>query len=152
MLGKVATVEGGKTPPARGLGYFKKWLVVLRAGFSQDHKDESVEKLKALKLGLKDPDVTVLFQACCSIAKVGYKALLSSVASGSDWKPGGRPFVMADVWVWISWELCSHPVGTKSWLRRGFEGPHLLIQDLVKDRGLACCSPGVKKNRTRLGH
>uniref|UniRef100_A0A8C6V9S0 Maestro heat like repeat family member 1 n=1 Tax=Naja naja TaxID=35670 RepID=A0A8C6V9S0_NAJNA len=36
-------------------------------GFSQDHQDESVEQLKALKPGLKDPDVTVLFQTCCNI-------------------------------------------------------------------------------------
>ncbi|XP_070604565.1 LOW QUALITY PROTEIN: maestro heat-like repeat-containing protein family member 1 [Erythrolamprus reginae] len=39
-------------------------------GFSQDHQDESVEQLKALKLALKHPDVTVLFQTCCNIAKV----------------------------------------------------------------------------------
>ncbi|XP_039177275.1 maestro heat-like repeat-containing protein family member 1 isoform X3 [Crotalus tigris] len=39
-------------------------------GFSQDHRDESVEQLKALKPGLKDPDVTVLFQTCCNIARV----------------------------------------------------------------------------------
>ncbi|XP_062987322.1 maestro heat-like repeat-containing protein family member 1 isoform X2 [Elgaria multicarinata webbii] len=39
-------------------------------GFSRDHRDESIEKLKAMKPGLKDPDVNVLFQACCSIAKV----------------------------------------------------------------------------------
>ncbi|XP_066480065.1 maestro heat-like repeat-containing protein family member 1 isoform X2 [Tiliqua scincoides] len=44
-------------------------------GFSRDHKDESVEKLKAMKLGLKDPDVSVLFQACCNIAKVIAKRL-----------------------------------------------------------------------------
>ncbi|XP_013930774.1 PREDICTED: maestro heat-like repeat-containing protein family member 1 [Thamnophis sirtalis] len=44
-------------------------------GFSQDHKDESVEQLKALKPGLKDPDVTVLFQACCNIARVIAKHL-----------------------------------------------------------------------------
>ncbi|XP_034275891.1 maestro heat-like repeat-containing protein family member 1 isoform X1 [Pantherophis guttatus] len=44
-------------------------------GFSQDHKDESVEQLKALKPGLKDPDVTVLFQTCCNIARVMAKHL-----------------------------------------------------------------------------
>lgn len=51
-----------------------RWLcdpVDLFPGFSQDHKDESVEQLKALKPGLKDPDVTVLFQTCCNIARVG---------------------------------------------------------------------------------
>ncbi|KAL8181435.1 UNVERIFIED_CONTAM: Maestro heat-like repeat-containing protein member 1, partial [Gekko kuhli] len=44
-------------------------------GFSRDHRDESVEKLTALKLGLRDPDVNTLFQACCSIAKVIAKRL-----------------------------------------------------------------------------
>uniref|UniRef100_A0A8C6VAA1 Maestro heat like repeat family member 1 n=1 Tax=Naja naja TaxID=35670 RepID=A0A8C6VAA1_NAJNA len=44
-------------------------------GFSQDHQDESVEQLKALKPGLKDPDVTVLFQTCCNIARVMAKHL-----------------------------------------------------------------------------
>ncbi|XP_060099020.1 maestro heat-like repeat-containing protein family member 1 [Heteronotia binoei] len=44
-------------------------------GFSRDHRDESVEKLAALKLGLRDPDVNTLFQACCSIAKVIAKRL-----------------------------------------------------------------------------
>ncbi|XP_063155850.1 maestro heat-like repeat-containing protein family member 1 isoform X1 [Candoia aspera] len=44
-------------------------------GFSQDHRDESVEKLKALKPGLRDPDVNILFQTCCNIAKVVAKHL-----------------------------------------------------------------------------
>ncbi|KAM3839577.1 maestro heat-like repeat-containing protein family member 1 isoform 4-T5 [Vipera latastei] len=44
-------------------------------GFSQDHRDESVEQLKALKAGLKDPDVTVLFQTCCNVARVIAKHL-----------------------------------------------------------------------------
>ncbi|KAM6454656.1 maestro heat-like repeat-containing protein family member 1 isoform 3-T3 [Liasis olivaceus] len=44
-------------------------------GFSQDHRDESVEKLKALKPCLEDPDVNVLFQTCCNIAKVMAKHL-----------------------------------------------------------------------------
>ncbi|KAJ6661488.1 hypothetical protein lerEdw1_014397 [Lerista edwardsae] len=44
-------------------------------GFAQDHTDESVERLRALKRTLKDPDVTVLFQACCSIATVIAKHL-----------------------------------------------------------------------------
>ncbi|XP_062822975.1 maestro heat-like repeat-containing protein family member 1 isoform X2 [Anolis carolinensis] len=44
-------------------------------GFSRDHRDDSIEKLKALKPGLRDPDVSILFQACCSIAKVIAKRL-----------------------------------------------------------------------------
>lgn len=48
------------------------WPVLLspHSGFSRDHREESVEKLRALKLGLRDPDVHTLFQACCSVAKV----------------------------------------------------------------------------------
>ncbi|XP_044309235.1 maestro heat-like repeat-containing protein family member 1 isoform X2 [Varanus komodoensis] len=44
-------------------------------GFSRDHRDESIERLKALKASLRDPDVHVLFQACCTIAKVVAKRL-----------------------------------------------------------------------------
>uniref|UniRef100_A0A670IXW9 Maestro heat like repeat family member 1 n=1 Tax=Podarcis muralis TaxID=64176 RepID=A0A670IXW9_PODMU len=44
-------------------------------GFARDHKDESLEKLKALKTGLRDPDVNTLFQACCNIAQVIAKRL-----------------------------------------------------------------------------
>ncbi|XP_042320426.1 maestro heat-like repeat-containing protein family member 1 [Sceloporus undulatus] len=44
-------------------------------GFSRDHRDESIERLKAMKPGLKDPDVNILFQACCNIAKVIAKRL-----------------------------------------------------------------------------
>ncbi|XP_077209590.1 maestro heat-like repeat-containing protein family member 1 isoform X2 [Paroedura picta] len=44
-------------------------------GFSRDHRDESVEKLSSLKLGLQDPDVNTLFQACCTIARVIAKRL-----------------------------------------------------------------------------
>ncbi|KAJ7338263.1 hypothetical protein JRQ81_011005 [Phrynocephalus forsythii] len=44
-------------------------------GFSQDHRDESIEKLRAMKPGLRDPDVNVLFQACCNIAQIIGKRL-----------------------------------------------------------------------------
>ncbi|XP_032556854.1 maestro heat-like repeat-containing protein family member 1 [Chiroxiphia lanceolata] len=39
-------------------------------GFARDHRDEMVEGLKALKKGLEEPDFTVLFHACTSIAMV----------------------------------------------------------------------------------
>lgn len=56
-------------------------------GFSHDHRDESVEQLKALKPGLKDPDVTVLFQTCCNIARVGWDGL-----------HGGRGWPLSCLW------------------------------------------------------
>ncbi|KFV64779.1 Maestro heat-like repeat-containing protein family member 1, partial [Dryobates pubescens] len=39
-------------------------------GFARDHRDEMVEGLKALKKGLEEPDFTVLFHTCTSIAMV----------------------------------------------------------------------------------
>uniref|UniRef100_A0ABM5GD29 Maestro heat-like repeat-containing protein family member 1 isoform X1 n=1 Tax=Pogona vitticeps TaxID=103695 RepID=A0ABM5GD29_9SAUR len=55
--------------------YSLLYVQICYEGFSQDHRDESIEKLKAMKPGLKDPDVKVLFQACCNIAKVIAKRL-----------------------------------------------------------------------------
>ncbi|XP_051630430.1 maestro heat-like repeat-containing protein family member 1, partial [Manacus candei] len=39
-------------------------------GFSRDHRDETVEGLKGLKKGLEEPDFTVLFHTCTTIAMV----------------------------------------------------------------------------------
>nr|XP_056710567.1 maestro heat-like repeat-containing protein family member 1 [Euleptes europaea] len=50
--------------------YALLYIQLCYEGFSRDHQDESVEKLRAVKLGLRDPDVNTLFQACCGIAKV----------------------------------------------------------------------------------
>ncbi|XP_054840441.1 maestro heat-like repeat-containing protein family member 1 isoform X2 [Eublepharis macularius] len=55
--------------------YALLYIQLCYEGFSRDHRDESLEKLKAMKPGLKDPDVNTLFQACCSIAKVIAKRL-----------------------------------------------------------------------------
>ncbi|XP_015273984.1 PREDICTED: maestro heat-like repeat-containing protein family member 1 [Gekko japonicus] len=55
--------------------YALLYIQLCYEGFSRDHRDESVERLTALKPGLRDPDVNVLFQACCSIAKVIAKRL-----------------------------------------------------------------------------
>ncbi|XP_033011907.1 maestro heat-like repeat-containing protein family member 1 isoform X2 [Lacerta agilis] len=55
--------------------YSLLYIQLYYEGFARDHKDESLEKLKALKAGLRDPDVNTLFQACCNIAKVIAKRL-----------------------------------------------------------------------------
>ncbi|XP_053100905.1 maestro heat-like repeat-containing protein family member 1 isoform X2 [Hemicordylus capensis] len=55
--------------------YSLLYIQLCYEGFSRDHRDESVEKLKALKLALRDPSVDTLFQACCNIAKVIAKRL-----------------------------------------------------------------------------
>ncbi|XP_048338639.1 LOW QUALITY PROTEIN: maestro heat-like repeat-containing protein family member 1 [Sphaerodactylus townsendi] len=55
--------------------YALLYIQLFYEGFSRDHRDESLEKLKAMKLGLRDPNVNTLFQACCSIAKVIAKRL-----------------------------------------------------------------------------
>lgn len=39
-------------------------------GFSQDHRDDVVEQLLTLKDGLVNPDTTILFHTCHSIAQV----------------------------------------------------------------------------------
>nr|XP_034980499.1 maestro heat-like repeat-containing protein family member 1 isoform X2 [Zootoca vivipara] len=55
--------------------YSLLYIQLYYEGFARDHKDEPLEKLKALKTGLRDPDVNTLFQACCNIAKVIAKRL-----------------------------------------------------------------------------
>ncbi|XP_035315188.1 maestro heat-like repeat-containing protein family member 1 isoform X1 [Cricetulus griseus] len=46
-------------------------------GFSQDHRDDVVEQLLTLKDGLVNPDTTILFHTCHSIAQVIAKRLPS---------------------------------------------------------------------------
>ncbi|XP_061463180.1 maestro heat-like repeat-containing protein family member 1 isoform X2 [Rhineura floridana] len=55
--------------------YALLYIQLYYEGFSRDHKDESLERLKAMRAGLKDPDVNVLYQVCCNIAKVTAKRL-----------------------------------------------------------------------------
>ncbi|KAM9304369.1 maestro heat-like repeat-containing protein family member 1 isoform 2-T2 [Morus bassanus] len=50
--------------------YCLLYIQLCYEGFAQDHRDEMVEGLKALKKGLEEPDFTVLFHACNNIAMV----------------------------------------------------------------------------------
>ncbi|KAM6349421.1 maestro heat-like repeat-containing protein family member 1 isoform 2-T2 [Podargus strigoides] len=50
--------------------YCLLYIQLCYEGFARDHRDEMVEGLKALKKGLEEPDFTVLFHTCTSIAMV----------------------------------------------------------------------------------
>uniref|UniRef100_A0A8B9FMV0 Maestro heat like repeat family member 1 n=1 Tax=Amazona collaria TaxID=241587 RepID=A0A8B9FMV0_9PSIT len=50
--------------------YCLLYIQLCYEGFARDHRDEMVEGLKALKKGLEEPDFTVLFHACTSMAMV----------------------------------------------------------------------------------
>uniref|UniRef100_A0A8B9SCJ9 Maestro heat like repeat family member 1 n=1 Tax=Apteryx owenii TaxID=8824 RepID=A0A8B9SCJ9_APTOW len=50
--------------------YCLLYIQLCYEGFAQDHRDEMVEGLKALKKGLEEPDFTVLFHTCNNIATV----------------------------------------------------------------------------------
>lgn len=54
----------------------------LAPGFARDHRDEMVEGLKALKKGLEEPDFTVLFHTCNSIATVRWRSSQHSPGLG----------------------------------------------------------------------
>ncbi|XP_062490639.1 maestro heat-like repeat-containing protein family member 1 isoform X2 [Pezoporus occidentalis] len=50
--------------------YCLLYIQLCYEGFARDHRDEMVEGLKALKQGLEEPDFTVLFHTCNSLATV----------------------------------------------------------------------------------
>ncbi|KAM4686238.1 maestro heat-like repeat-containing protein family member 1 isoform 2-T2 [Amazona ochrocephala] len=50
--------------------YCLLYIQLCYEGFARDHRDEMVEGLKALKKGLEEPDFTVLFHTCTSMAMV----------------------------------------------------------------------------------
>ncbi|XP_061296895.1 LOW QUALITY PROTEIN: maestro heat-like repeat-containing protein family member 1, partial [Pezoporus flaviventris] len=50
--------------------YCLLYIQLCYEGFARDHRDEMVEGLKALKRGLEEPDFTVLFHTCNSLAMV----------------------------------------------------------------------------------
>ncbi|KAM8811767.1 maestro heat-like repeat-containing protein family member 1 [Eudromia elegans] len=50
--------------------YSLLYIQLCYEGFARDHRDDLVEGLRALKKGLEEPDFTVLFHTCNSIATV----------------------------------------------------------------------------------
>ncbi|XP_078009968.1 maestro heat-like repeat-containing protein family member 1 isoform X3 [Phascolarctos cinereus] len=55
--------------------YSLLYIQLFYEGFAQDYQDEVAEKLLSLKDSLNDPDVTVLFHTCYSIAQIIGKRL-----------------------------------------------------------------------------
>ncbi|XP_068953135.1 maestro heat-like repeat-containing protein family member 1 isoform X8 [Petaurus breviceps papuanus] len=55
--------------------YSLLYIQLFYEGFAQDYQDEVAEKLLSLKDSLSDPDVTVLFHTCYSIAQIIGKRL-----------------------------------------------------------------------------